>query len=89
MNAKDDRVRRLVSAALTIADIDVRNLTIEVADSHLSVRGSVPTLGQKARLIGVLREQLDNSLSLDCDVVVRDVEPSSRDGEGRSALTGT
>ena len=76
MKLRDEKLRRVVSAALTIADIDVRNLTIQIVDSHMTVSGTVPTLDQKARLIDVLRERLDTSLSLDCDVVVRDVEPS-------------
>lgn len=83
---KDDKLRQLVNAALTVAGIDVRNLTIKIADGHMTVEGAVPTLAQKVRLTGVLREQLDNSVSLDCDVAVRDdasLQP------GRSALTGT
>ncbi len=85
MIAQDEKLRRRLSAALTIADIDVRNLTIEVANRHVSVKGAVPTLRQKARLTAVLREQLDNSLSLDCDVAARELEPA----RGRPALTAT
>jgi len=86
MSARDDELRRLVDAGLTTADIDVRSLTIEITDGHMTVQGAVPTLAQKMDLTSVLREQVDNSVSLDCDVAVRDDAPLQA---GRPALTAT
>ena len=90
MNDSDEKLRGRVNDALTHAKVDVRNLAIEVANGHMLVKGTVPTSEEGARLADVLRECLDSTISLDCEVGLRDVAGSdSTDGRGRSPLTGT
>ena len=75
---------------MTAANVDVRNLAIEVADGHVSITGSVPSADQRERLTEVLRQCVDRATPLDYDVALREVAPSdSLDGRGRSPLTGT
>ena len=90
MNPQDEKIRGKVNDALTAANIDVRNLAIEVTNGHVLVKGSVPSGQQQERVASVLRQCVDRATPLQCDVVVRDVAPSdSLDGRGRSPLTGT
>jgi hypothetical protein len=90
MNPQDERIRGAVNDSLTAANVDVRNLAIEVTGGRVTVRGSVPSTQQQERMTSVLRQCLDGSTVLECDVVVHDVAPTdSLDGRGRSPLTGT
>ena len=90
MNPQDEKIRGKVNDALTAANIDVRNLAIEVTNGHVLVKGSVPSGQQQERVASVLRQCVDRATPLQSDVIVRDVAPSdSLDGRGRSPLTGT
>jgi hypothetical protein len=90
MNSQDENIRATVNGALTAANIDVRNLAIEVTNGHVLVKGTVPSTQRQKRMVGVLSHCLDGTPSLDCAVGVRDVAPSdSPDGRGRSPITGT
>ena len=90
MNAQDEKIRAAVNDALTAANIDVRNLAIEVTNGRVLVKGTVPSTQQQERMAGVLSRCLDRTTPLDCAVGVRDVAPSdSADGRGRSPVTGT
>ena len=90
MNAQDEKIRAAVNDALTAANIDVRNLAIEVTNGRVLVKGTVPSTQQQERMAGVLSRCLGRTTPLDCAVGVRDVAPSdSLDGRGRSPITGT
>ncbi len=89
MNPSDEKLRATVHDALTRANIDSRNLAIEVAAGRLSVKGSVPSEDQREQLDSLLRQCVP-AASLDCTVSVLKVAPTdSLDGRGRSPLTGT
>jgi hypothetical protein len=90
MNPQDEKIRATVNDALTAANIDVRNLAIEVMNGHVLVKGTVPSTHQQECMASVLSRCLDRATPLDCEVGVRDVTPSdSLDGRGRSPVTGT
>ena len=90
MIARDEKLRDVVTDALTRANVDARNLAIAVVDGHVLVKGTVPTREQGARLADVLRGCLDPDTPLDCEVGLREVPPpDSEDGRGRSPVTGT
>jgi len=90
MNPQDEKIRAMVNDALTAANVDLRNLAIEVTNGHVFVRGTVPSAEQQERTAGVLRRCVDRSTPLECEVGVRDMAPSdSLDGRGRSPITGT
>jgi hypothetical protein len=90
MNPQDEKQRDTINDALGAANVDVRNLAIEVADGHVMVKGTVPTTEQQERLARVLGQCLARTTPLDCEVAVREVAASdSLDGRGRSPVTGT
>jgi hypothetical protein len=90
MNPHDEGIRAAVNDALTAANVDVRNLAIEVRSGRVFVKGSVPSTQQQERMMSVLHQCVDRTTLLECDVIVRDVAPTdSLDGRGRSPLTGT
>ena len=90
MIERDEKIRGSVTDALTRANVDARNLAIEVVDGHVLVKGTVPSVEQGRRLADVLRQCLDPSTPLDCEIGLREVAPpDSEDGRGRSPITGT
>jgi len=90
MNPQDEKVRATLNDALTAANIDVRNLAIEVTNGHVFVNGTVPSSQQQERVAGILGRCLERATPLDCEVGVRDMAPTdSLDGRGRSPVTGT
>ncbi|HSI02250.1 MAG TPA: BON domain-containing protein [Reyranella sp.] len=90
MNQRDETLRGRVNDALTAANIDVRNLAIEVSDGHVFIKGTVPSREQRARMASVVGQCVDRATPLECEVGVREVAPSdSVGGRGRSPLTGT
>ena len=90
MNPHDEKIRSTVNDALTAANIDVRNLAIEVTNGRVLIQGTVPSAQQQERMAGVLSRCLDRTTPMDCAVGVRDVAQSySADGRGRSPVTGT
>jgi len=89
MNREDERMRDAIQNALTQANIDVRNLGIEVQGGAIDITGSVPTDEQRRRLAPVVVNAVDAG-TCRIDIGVRPVAPSdSEDGRGRSPLTGT
>jgi len=90
MNTNDEKIRDAVNDSLTRNNVDVRNLVIEVVDGDMIVKGTVPSLDQKEQVAALLRQCVEQGLSLVLDVSVTSVPPSdSLDGRGRSSLTGT
>jgi hypothetical protein len=90
MNPRDEMMRGRVNDALTAANVDVRNLAIEVNDGHVFIKGTVPSFDQRERLLRIVGQCANHATTLECDVGVRDVAPSdSEDGRGRSPITGT
>lgn len=90
MNPHDEKVRDALHDTLTRANVDTRNLAIEVLDGRLIVRGTVPSADQQEQMTVLLRHCADQGLSLECDVSVLKVAPTdSLDGRGRSPVTGT
>jgi len=90
MNPHDDKVRDALHDTLTRANVDTRNLAIEVVDGRLIVKGTVPSTDQQEQMKVLLRHCADQGLSLECDVSVLKAAPSdSLDGRGRSPITGT
>ena len=43
MQASDEALRNTITDALTRANVDARNLTVEVAGGHVVAKGTVPT----------------------------------------------
>jgi len=90
MIERDEKLRGTVLDNLTRAKVDARNLAVEVIDGHVLVKGTVPTDEQRMRLTDVLRQCLDSTSSLHCEVGLREVAaPDTSDGRGRSPVTGT
>jgi hypothetical protein len=90
MNTHDEKVRDTLHDTLTRANVDTRNLAIEVVDGGLIVKGTVPSTDQQDQMKALLRHCADQGLTLECDVSVLKVAPSdSQDGRGRSPVTGT
>ena len=90
MNPHDEKVRDALHDTLTRANVDTRNLAIEVVDGCLIVKGTVPSTDQQEQMMVLLSHCADQGLSLECDVSVLKVAPSdSLDGRGRSPVTGT
>ena len=50
MKAADERIRTAITNALSRQGIDSANLSVDVADGAVSVRGSVPSNEQRARV---------------------------------------
>jgi hypothetical protein len=90
MIPRDEKLRDAVQDALTRSNVDIRNLAIEAVDGHLIVKGTVSSTDQQEQLATLLRQCVDEGLSLECDVSVLKTAPSdSLDGRGRSPVTGT
>jgi hypothetical protein len=90
MNAKDEKIRNALHDALTVNNIDARNLIIEVVDGNVLVKGTVPSVDQHEQVAQMLRQCVGQGLSLNFDVSVLSVPPTdSLDGRGRSPVTGT
>lgn len=90
MNPHDERVRAALHDTLTRANVDTRNLAIEVVNGHLIVKGTVPSIDEEEQMRVLLRHCADQGLSLECDVSVLKAAPSdSLDGRGRLPVTGT
>lgn len=86
----DERMRDAVHDTLTRANVDTRNLTIEVVNGRLILRGTVASVDQQAQVAALLRQCVDRDVAVDSDVAVLAVPPSdSADGRGRSPVTGT
>ena len=50
MKAADQRIRIAIAHALSRQGVDARNLSVDVLDGAVSVRGSVPSNEQRARV---------------------------------------
>ena len=58
MISRDDNIRIAVTDCLARANVDARNLAVEIRDGVAHVEGSVPTAEQKMRLDQVLYDQV-------------------------------
>jgi hypothetical protein len=89
MNRADERMRDTIQDALAHANIDTRNLGIEVRGGAIEITGSVPTDEQRRRVAPTVINAV-HAGTCRIDVGVRPVAPSDTDdGRGRSPLTGT
>jgi osmotically-inducible protein OsmY len=50
MSVTDERIRTAITHALSRQGVDARNLAVDVLDGAVSVRGSVPSNEQRARV---------------------------------------
>lgn len=90
MQASDEALRNTITDALTRANVDARNLTVEVAGGHVVAKGTVPTEQERTRVDGVLEQCRSRAGSVTCDVgVLEQSRRDSADGRGRSPVTGT
>ena len=88
MNPIDEETRNRLTDTLTLANVDARNLAIEVVQGGVQVSGTVPNEAQERTLRDVL-DRLPSKIRL-YDVGILPVAPSdSVDGRGRSPITGT
>jgi hypothetical protein len=86
MDRRDEELRENLIDRMTKANIDARNLEVEVSSGVIRVTGSVPTGDARARL----RALFADVVNLECHVEVVPVPPTdSLDGRGRSPITGT
>jgi len=88
MNPRDEALRNEITDTLTQAQVDARNLAIEVHDGAVLVQGTVPSVEQERSLRAVLED-----LSIRPQRYGVNVLPvagsDSADGRGRSPVTGT
>jgi hypothetical protein len=90
MNQQDERIRGAIHDALTQANIDARNLSIEVKGGAVDIKGSVPTDDERGRVAPTAAAAAPDATSCRINVGVLPVAPSDADdGRGRSPLTGT
>jgi hypothetical protein len=88
MNPIDEETRNRLTDTLALANVDARNLAIEVVQGGVQVSGTVPNEAQERTLRDVL-DRLPSKIRL-YDVGILPVAPSdSVDGRGRSPITGT
>ena len=88
VNPIDEETRNRLTDTLTLANVDARNLAIEVVQGGVQVSGTVPNEAQERTLRDVL-DRLPSKIRL-YDVGILPVAPSdSVDGRGRSPITGT
>ena len=86
MNPQRESSRRI--ARHPRANVDTRNLAIEVVNGRLIVKGTLPSTDQQEQMRVLLSHCADQGLSLECDVSVLKAAPSdSLDGRGRSPIT--
>jgi hypothetical protein len=84
MTNRDETIRDKLLDRLTTANVDARNLAVEVLHGTVIVRGSVPSEEQQQRAM----EAFIGAHSI--DISIRAVPASdSDDGRGRSPITGT
>ncbi len=90
MNKTDEDIRDALTDAMSRDDIDARNLTVEVENRAVYVKGTVLTASERNRLEKLLSQCRDLATNMECEVGVADATPSdSLDGRGRSPFTGT
>ena len=89
MIERDEQLRDAITDAFTRANIDARNLAVEVVDGDLIVQGTVPSEDTLQTMRGLLLESHFGAQSVHCHVRVLAAAPSdSDDGRGRSPVTG-
>ena len=87
MIERDEELRNAITDAFTKANIDARNLTVEAADGHVIVKGSVPFQDMLERVRRLLAEGLFDARSIRCELSLREAAASdSPDGRGRSPV---
>jgi hypothetical protein len=89
MNPQDEARRDALTDALTKASIDARNLTVEVVNGALLIKGTVPDDSARDKIQAIIATEKFGS-AIQFDVGVAKVRPiDSSDGRGRSPVTGT
>lgn len=71
MNRADEQIRDTLADRMSEADIDARNLTVEVAGGALSIKGTVPDNAQRDRLARLVAASQVSDRTLQWDVAVR------------------
>ena len=90
MNRADEQIRDQLTDEMTKANIDARNLTVEVIDKSVIIKGTVPDTVQRDSLARVVAASAVSDTTLQWDVGIAKVPPpDSADGRGRSPVTGT
>lgn len=90
MNRADEQIRDSLTDEMTKANIDARNLTVEVVEKAVIIKGTVPDTDQRDRLARLVAPSVVSDTTLQWDVAIEDVPPpDSSDGRGRSPVTGT
>jgi hypothetical protein len=89
MNPQDEARRDALTDAFTKANIDARNLTVEVVDGALLINGTVPDDSARDKIQAIIASE-KFGIAVQFDVGVAKVQPiDSSDGRGRSPVTGT
>jgi hypothetical protein len=90
VNRFDEKVRDALSDAMSRAEIDARNLSVEIENHIAFIRGTVPTAGERDRVENLLSQWREVAPGVQCDIAIVEAAPSdSPDGRGRSPFTGT
>lgn len=90
MIERDEQLRNAITDAFTRANIDARNLAVEVVDGDVIVKGTVPSQDAYERVGQLLSDGRFGTRPVVCQIRVLAVAPSdSLDGRGRSPRTGT
>lgn len=90
MNRIDEDVRDVITNARSEAGIDARNLDVEVNGDCAVVAGTVPTEGERRRLLALLDTMAPAVGGIATRIDVLAAPPiDTADGRGRSPVTGT
>ena len=75
MTRADEKIRETLTDRMTEADIDARNLTVEVAGGSVCIKGTVPDTDQRDRLARLVASSQVSDTTLQWDVAIRPVPP--------------
>ena len=90
MIERDEQLRNTITDVFTKANVDARNLAIEVVDGTVIVKGTVPSHEMLQRVRELLSDGRFGTRPVQCEIAVKAAAPSdSPDGRGRSPATGT
>ena len=70
INSADEQIRDQLAEEMTKAHIDARNLTVEVVDKALIIKGTVPDTAQRDSLARVVAASAVSDTTLQWDVRV-------------------
>ena len=90
MIERDEQLRDAITNGFSKANVDARNLAVEVVDGAIIVKGTVSSQHALEKVRHILSEVPFGARSAHCQIGVVSTAPSdSLDGRGRSPLTGT